>query len=441
MAVQRSFASEIVRNCLGILVEALLTIHSFAVLTSIGLSLGLIGRETGWLSQDMERDTESMCICVLTILVFLLGGAMTKLVGGVETPYTGHEYRHPWKHTREFLFVLSNPLFLLLSLHLVWHAKRGLSLGFCLSAILFIVIEICRIRSRAGKRFATETRLAIVFVASTVFFYVLIGFSVIERLKGVKTNTVGLTAEESEVAIFRQEKEKPSDSFKRFEPQFNVKDQVLLVRRSTEAARSPQAVPTEAKEMLRSTPERETDSAASSSDIVRLAAEKSQLMDDLLNEEPIPSDYGQVMVGLFRDRGQDVYTRDFAVQHIGLYAEALHRRGAYDPTSPEASQLRKALDAAADETRTIVAAAAFRALDDLAAFDPHVDARRLEPRLVACAADASASSAARVMAAQLCGERKVLSSRSLLKRLADDPKENAVVRKSSACALRALEGR
>ena len=41
----------------------------------------------------------------------------------------------------------------------------------------------------------------------------------------------------------------------------------------------------------------------------------------------------------------------------------------------------------------------------------------------------------------LCGERKVASSLSLPKRLADDPKENAVVRKSSACALRALEGR
>lgn len=237
--------------------------------------------------------------------------------------------------------------------------------------------------------------------------------------------------------------EKSGALSKRLMPQSvaNAEEQAQLVRRSTESARSPQAVPTEAKEMLRSTPEQNSDAASESPDIVRLAAEKSQLMDDLLNEEPIPSDYGQVMVGLFRDRGQDVYTRDFAVQHIGLYAEALHRRGAYDPTSPEALQLRKALDAAADETRTIVAAAAFRALDDLAAFDPHVDARRLDSRLVACAADASASSAARVMAAQLCGERKVLSSRSLLKRLADDPKENAVVRKSSACALRALEGR
>lgn len=123
--------------------------------------------------------------------------------------------------------------------------------------------------------------------------------------------------------------EKSGALSKRLMPQIATKaeEQLQLVRRSVEAARPPQVVSTNAKEMLRSTPRQETTSAASSSSIVRLAAEKSQLMDDLLNEESIPSDYGQVMVGLFRDRSQDVYTRDFAVQHIGLYAEALHRRG------------------------------------------------------------------------------------------------------------------
>lgn len=225
-------------------------------------------------------------------------------------------------------------------------------------------------------------------------------------------------------------------------PQTEAKSegQLQLVRQSVEPAYSQQAIPTVAKEMLQSVPKQETDAALPSPDIVRLAAEKSQLMDDLLDEEPIPSDYGQVMVDLFRDRSQDVYTRDFAVQHIGLYAEALHRRGTYDPSSPAAAQLRKALNAAADETRTIIAAAAFRALDDVSRFDPNVDAQRLEQRLVACAADAKASPAARVMAVQLCGERRISSSRSLLKRLADDTKENAVVRKSASHALRTLEG-
>lgn len=219
-----------------------------------------------------------------------------------------------------------------------------------------------------------------------------------------------------------------------------VENRARPVRKSEKPVRPVQAVPSEAKETLRLAPEQGPD-AAPSSDVVRLAAEKSRLMDELLDREPIPSDYGEVMVGLFRDSGQDVYVRDFAVQHVGLYAEAMHRRGAYDPSSPEASRLRRALDDAADETRTIVAAAAFRALDGLAAFDPNVDARRLETRLVACAADSSAAPAARVMAVQLCGERKVASSRALLKSLSADPKECAVVRKSAACALRALEGR
>ena len=193
--------------------------------------------------------------------------------------------------------------------------------------------------------------------------------------------------------------------------------------------------------MLRSKTGQNPASAPRSFDIVCLAAEKSQLMDDLLNEEQIPSDYGAVMVSLFRDRSQDVYTRDFAVQHIGLYAEALHRRGAYDADSPEAASLRRALVDAADETRTIVAAAAFRALDDISAFDPNVDARRLDARLVACAADASASPASRVMAVQLCGEREIASSIAMLRRLAGDQDENAVVRKSAARAVRALGGR
>ena len=273
------------RDWLGLLlVEVLLAILSCVVLASIGLSLGLIGREMGWLSQDMDRDTGAMCLCLSTILVFLLGGVMTKLVGGVETPYTGHEYRHPWKHTRESLFLLSNPLFLLLCLHLVWIATCGLSFGFCLSAVLFVVIEICRIRSRAGKRFTAETRLAIAFVASVVSFYGLVGSVVLGRAKGRSSNAAcRLPVKESDVAGCLRENEKSGGaSSQRLVPQSVAKaeNQVWLVRQSTEAARSPQAVPTTAKEMLRSAPKRETDSAASSSDIVRLAAEKSQLMDD-----------------------------------------------------------------------------------------------------------------------------------------------------------------
>ena len=73
------------------------------------------------------------------------------------------------------------------------------------------------------------------------------------------------------------------------------------------------------------------------------ASDKNQVMDELLNQDQIPADYGTQMVTLFRDKGQDVLTRDFAVQHIGLYAQALNRRGVYDPESADSRSLRVAL--------------------------------------------------------------------------------------------------
>ena len=167
----------------------------------------------------------------------------------------------------------------------------------------------------------------------------------------------------------------------------------------------------------------------------QLASEKNRIMDELLNQPVIPADYGDVMVALFRDRSQDVITRDFAVQHIGLYAQALSRRGVYDPDSADARSCRAALLEAADETRTIVAAAAFRALADVAQFDPHIDGRRLDDRLSSCAADASASVAARVMAVQLCGERRVASALPALRRLAADSASPEPLRRAANFAL------
>ena len=165
------------------------------------------------------------------------------------------------------------------------------------------------------------------------------------------------------------------------------------------------------------------------------ASDKNQVMDELLNQPDIPSDYGETMVSLYRDRGQDVLTRDFAVQHIGLYAQALQRRGVYDPASADSRSLRAALFDAAAETRTIVAAAAFRALADMAAFDPHIDSRRLDVRLATCAGDASAAPAARVMAVHLCGERRVKSAIPALEKICAAPGTSEILRRSAGCAL------
>ena len=178
-----------------------------------------------------------------------------------------------------------------------------------------------------------------------------------------------------------------------------------------------------------------------SSERAQMASDKNQVMDELLNRPEIPADYGMQMVALFRDKEQDVVTRDFAVQHIGLYAEALNRRGVYNADSAEAHALRVALDEAAAQTKTIVAAAAFCALADMAAFDPHVDGCRLDARLAACTADASAAPAARVMAVQLCGERKVVSARQTLAALAVDHAALEPLRRSAIYAVALIDGK
>jgi len=169
------------------------------------------------------------------------------------------------------------------------------------------------------------------------------------------------------------------------------------------------------------------------------ASDKNQVMDELQNQDQIPADYGAKMVELFRNGNQDELTRNFAVQHIGLYAQALNRRGAYDPASAEARTLRAALDEASADTKSIIAAAAFRALADMAAFDPHVDARRLDARLAACVEDASAAPATRVMAAHLCGERRVAAARATLASLADAPSTPTPLRLAARHALKLLE--
>ena len=194
--------------------------------------------------------------------------------------------------------------------------------------------------------------------------------------------------------------------------------------------------------MLRQLEER-SEAVASAADrdaAAQAASELNQTMDALLNRAEIPSDYGARMVALVRDKAQDELTRDFAVQHLGLYAQSLARRGTYDPSGREADTLRKTLSEAAHETRSIVAAAAFRALADIAVFDDRVDVRNLDLQLADCVADSSAAPAARTMAIQLCGERGIRRAIPNLTRICRDATAGTTQRLAAEAALRQLTG-
>ena len=176
----------------------------------------------------------------------------------------------------------------------------------------------------------------------------------------------------------------------------------------------------------------------SSPDAAQAASDMNDLMDEMLNRSEIPADYAETMVALFRDKSRGDVVRDFAVQHIGLYVETLRMRGKYNADASESATLRAALWDAAEETRTIVAVAAFRAIADMAVFDPHIDASRLDNQLASCVADSSASPAARVMAAQLCGERHVVTAKPVLARIAADRREPDPLRLAVAYSARLL---
>ncbi len=86
--------------------------------------------------------------------------------------------------------------------------------------------------------------------------------------------------------------------------------------------------------------ERQTNSSA---DAAQQASDMNDVMDEMLNRSEIPADYPETMVAIFRDKSQGDVVRDFAVQHIGLYAETLQMRGKYDAVSTESATLRDAL--------------------------------------------------------------------------------------------------
>ena len=106
------------------------------------------------------------------------------------------------------------------------------------------------------------------------------------------------------------------------------------------AAGNVQCLPLSAESAISKFPERQASYAA---DAAQYASDLNDLMDEMLNRSEIPADYAETMVALFHDKSQGDVIRDFAVQHLGLYAETLNMRGKYDADSREAETLRVTL--------------------------------------------------------------------------------------------------
>ena len=84
----------------------------------------------------------------------------------------------------------------------------------------------------------------------------------------------------------------------------------------------PQSLPLSAASAISKFAERQTNSSIAAA---QQASDMNDVMDEMLNRSEIPADYAETMVALFRDKSRGDVIRDFAVQHIGLYAETLNK--------------------------------------------------------------------------------------------------------------------
>ena len=173
-------------------------------------------------------------------------------------------------------------------------------------------------------------------------------------------------------------------------------------------------------------------------DAPTVASLKNQVMDKLLEQQTLPADYGAEMIGLYRNRANDMLLRNFAVQHLDRYASALAIRGGYDATSGDAVKIRSTMDAASRETESSIGGTALLGLERLSQLDPKIDRAAIATRAASCAANASTHLQTRIAAVQLCGEMQIKSSVSTLRALADDQSANTVLRLSAKHSLSLL---
>ncbi|MCR5750423.1 MAG: hypothetical protein K6G91_00540 [Kiritimatiellae bacterium] len=74
----------------------------------------------------------------------------------------------------------------------------------------------------------------------------------------------------------------------------------------------------------------------------------------------------------------------------------------------------------------------------IAGFDYRIDAGRLDSMIAASVSDASFAPAVRVMAVQLCGERRIISAKDGLVRIVGNPAESTALRRAASWAVAAM---
>ena len=137
---------------------------------------------------------------------------------------------------------------------------------------------------------------------------------------------------------------------------------------------------------------------------------RNEMMDKLAEAPGLPVGLASVLVSIYRDPGQDIVMRDYAVQHMmPVYARA---------SAEEKTILQQTLWQAAEETGGSIAGTALLALRELAQDHPEFELNKLGEAALKLAGDDRSGELSRITALQICGRLGLKEAAPLMLQLA-----------------------
>jgi hypothetical protein len=133
---------------------------------------------------------------------------------------------------------------------------------------------------------------------------------------------------------------------------------------------------------------------------------KNKLMDVLSVMNPPLAGLGDVLIQVYRDRGQNEVLRDYAVQHLATYDGQLEATSG-SAAVPERQAIQKVMWEALNETSDSIAGTALLGLNRLSTEGADVNQNRLGQMALAMANDNTAEELTRITAWQICAQRNI----------------------------------
>jgi len=153
-------------------------------------------------------------------------------------------------------------------------------------------------------------------------------------------------------------------------------------------------------------------------DLLKLNGLKNDLLDKLMQLNPMPSDLGTRLLAMYLDARQDAVWRDYCIQHFAPYYQARWPDAARAADDGEASRFRAVLRQAANDPEGTMAGSALIGLEVLSRPPAAFDRNEVGTLALNMAVDKSRPMNIRATAIQICGlmgKKEVLSTaRSLI---------------------------